>query len=275
MLHLPASHERIARLSPRPSVLVIEDDTHFAHETKRALVKAGYQVEVAETAEQGLTLAQEQSFNVVVTYLRLAGRSDPTSEEGLDIIRKLYNSNPRLPVILMTAYHRAGHAIEAIKFGAYDYILKDFEMTGLIRVVEKAVAAGRVTSEPLKLGVAVSAEDALIGKSEAMQSIYKEIGRVAATPAPVLICGERGTGKELVARALHEYSDRGEQPFAVIDCEGINDAQLERRLCECEGGTLFLTEIARVSPYIQSLVLRRYMRTPQRSEEHTSELQSR
>ena len=141
---------------------------------------------VERRGDQGLARAGRDTFNLVITDLRLPGLS------GLELVRQLHAAQPRLPIILTTGFGTTETAIEATKFGAYDYLLKPFDMPQLIELVRKAADSNRLMSEPVSLGEA-GANDALVGQSAAMQAIYKEIGRVASKPVSVLIRGETGT----------------------------------------------------------------------------------
>ena len=177
--------------------------------------------------------------------------------------------------MLMTAHGSTDTAIEATKFGAYDYLLKPFEMEELLALVAEALASSRRMTEPVALGAPAGPGTALIGSSRAMQIIYKEIGRLAARPVTVLIRGETGTGKELIARALYQYSDRAAAPFIAINCAAIPETLLESELFghergaftgadarrigrfeQASGGTLFLDEIGDLSPGTQVKLLR-------------------
>ena len=175
---------------------MIEDDPGIAETLGRVLADEGYEVTVERRGDDGLARAGRTAFNVVVTDLKLPGLN------GLDLVRQLHRVQPRLPIILMTAFGTTETAIEATKFGAYDYLLKPFDMPELLELVRKAADSNRLMSEPVTLGEAGAARDAIVGQSRAMQAIYKEIGRIAAKPVSVLIRGETGTGKELIARAI-------------------------------------------------------------------------
>src|SRR5882672_5048724 len=156
-----------------PRILLIEDDENIASSLQLVLGNEGYEVVVNKRGDDGLALAQKESFDLVLTDLKLPGLN------GLELIRQLHSTQPRLPIILMTAHGTSETAIEATKFGAYDYLVKPFEMDELLEVVEHAVAASRLMSERVELGAAETLNDAIVGNSRAMQGIYKEIGRIA------------------------------------------------------------------------------------------------
>ncbi len=191
------------------------------------------------------------------------------------MLQRLQAAQPRLPVILMTAHGTTETMIEATKLGAYDYLLKPFEMPELLGLVQKALASSRLMFTPVEIGSSTGGRDSIVGQSRAMQEIYKEIGRVAAKPVTVLIRGETGTGKELVARALYQHSDRAGKPFIAVNCAAIPETLLESELFghergaftgadvrrigrfeQAHGGTIFLDEIGDLSPNTQAKLLR-------------------
>lgn len=250
-------------------ILVIEDDAGIAGGLKKELQAEGYEVAVANRGDHGLTQAKEQPIDVVITDLKMPGLS------GLELVEQLHASKPKLPIILMTAFGTTETAIEATKLGAYDYLLKPFEMTELLDLVAKSVACNRLMSEPIEMGEASSSQSAIVGNSRAMQAVYKEIGRVAATTVTVLIRGETGTGKELVARAIYQHSSRAAQPFIAVNCAAIPETLLESELFghergaftgaharrvgrfeQANRGTLFLDEIGDLSVSTQVKLLR-------------------
>ncbi len=250
------------------TILLIEDDARIAGELRRVLESEGWKVLLAETGEAGLAQAAKGGCDLVITDFRLPGAS------GMDVLKRLHAAQPRLPVILMTAHGTTETAIEATKLGAYDYLLKPFEIPELLSLAQKALASSRLIA-PVAVGSASDTRDSIVGESRAMQEIYKEIGRVAAKPVPVLIRGETGTGKELVARALYHHSDRAEQPFIAVNCAAIPETLLESELFghergaftgadarrigrfeQAHGGTIFLDEIGDLSPNTQAKLLR-------------------
>src|SRR5438093_13668006 len=153
------------------NILLIEDDPGIVVTLRRVLSDEGHSVKVEKRGDTGLAVAKEDSFDVIITDMRLPGLG------GLELVRELHAAKPRLPIILMTAHGTTETAIEATKSGAYDYPLKPFEIPELLELVEKALASRRLMTEPVELGGAGDARDALIGNSRVMQTIYKEIGR--------------------------------------------------------------------------------------------------
>ena len=236
---------------------------------RRCCRREGYGVDLAERGDDGLAQAKSRSFDLVLTDLKLPGLS------GMELAAQLRAAKPKLPIIMMTAHGTTDTAIEATKLGAYEYLVKPFEADDLLDLVASAVAHSRLMSEPVEMGEARSARFAIIGKSRVMQSIYKEIGRVAATPATVLIRGATGTGKELIARAIYQHSDRADKPFIAVNCAAIPETLLESELFghergsftgaqarrigrfeQAHGGTIFLDEIGDLNANTQSKLLR-------------------
>lgn len=233
-------------MSAAPKVLLIEDDSGIRDTLCQVLVDEGYEVVVEERGDSGLARASSDKFNVVVTDLKLPGVS------GLDLVRQVHAVQPRLPIILVTAFGTTETAIEATKFGAYDYLLKPFNVPDLLDLIRKAADSNRLMSEPVTLGEASAARDALVGHSPAMQAIYKEIGRVASKPVNVLIRGETGTGKELIARAIYQHSDRANAPFVAINCAAIPETLLESELFGHERGAFTGAQERRIGRFEQA-----------------------
>jgi nitrogen regulation protein NR(I) len=256
-------------MSRTGTILLVEDDTGAAESLQRVLEDDGHTVVSARTGEKGLTLAAKERCDLVLTDLRLPGLS------GLDLVKQLHATRPQLPIILMTAHGTTEIAIEATRHGAYDYLLKPFEMPAMLAAIQKALSASRLMSQPVEIGSVVAGGDAIIGNSRVMQEIYKEIGRVAATAVTVLIRGETGTGKELVARAIYQHSDRAGDPFIAVNCAAIPETLLESELFghekgaftgadarrigrfeQADGGTIFLDEIGDLAMNTQVKLLR-------------------
>jgi two-component system, NtrC family, response regulator len=233
-------------MSGGANILLIEDDPGIRDTLQRVLAEEGHTVAVEKRGDEGLARTARERFNVVLTDLRLPGLS------GLELVRQLHAVQPRLPIILITAYGTTETAIEATKFGAYDYLLKPFDVPELIELVRKAADSNRLMSEPVMLGETGLAQDALVGRSPPMQAIYKELGRVASKPVNVLIRGETGTGKELIARALYQHSDRAQAPFIAINCAAIPETLLESELFGHERGAFTGAESRRIGRFEQA-----------------------
>jgi DNA-binding NtrC family response regulator len=209
--------------------------------------------------------------DLVVLDMRLPGMN------GLQTFQAIHTLEPKLPVIIMTAYGTTETAIEATKMGAFDYILKPFDIPEMLKVIAQALEAGRFMRSPV--GMDVLPEEALgeaiIGRSKPMQEVYKAIGRVSSSDATVLIRGESGTGKELAARAVYQHSQRADKPFLVINCVAIPENLLESELFgyekgaftgaahrrmgkieQADKGTVFLDEIGDMPFSIQAKILR-------------------
>ena len=250
-------------------ILLIEDDLRLAAILQKLLHREGYEVDRAARGDEGLNLARQQHYDVVLTDLKLPGI------DGLNLISQLHTVRPRLPIIMMTAHGTTETAIEAMKLGAFDYLLKPCQPEELLDLIAAAAAHSQRMTEPVELGEARAARFALIGNSRAMQDIYKQIGRLAATPVTVLIRGETGTGKELITRALYQHSDRADKPFIAVNCAAIPETLLESELFghergaftgaqarrigrfeQAHGGTIFLDEIGDLSPDTQAKLLR-------------------
>jgi nitrogen regulation protein NR(I) len=250
-------------------LLLIDDDRRAAQSLHRLFQSKGYEVALSDRGDEGLERAKQESFDVVLTDLRMPGLG------GLDLVRQLHAAKPRWPIVLMTAFGTTETAIEATKLGAFEYLLKPFDMPELLEVVHRAAASSRLMTEPVEIGDETSQGQAIVGRSRPMQMVYKEIGRVASTPSTVLIRGETGTGKELVARAIYQHSDRAAKPFIAVNCAAIPENLLESELFghergaftgadqrrigrfeQAHQGTLFLDEIGDMSAFTQAKLLR-------------------
>lgn len=253
----------------KAKILLVEDDGGTASALHKVLRDEGYLVEAIARGDEGLSRALSAPLDVVITDLKLPGL------DGLDLVSQLHAVHPKLPIILMTAHGTTETAIEAMKFGAYEYLMKPFEADELLDLVSTAINARRFMTEPVDLGESNNAESAIVGNSRPMQALYKEIGRVAATPVTVLIRGETGTGKELIARAIYQHSQRAGKPFIAVNCAAIPDTLLESELFghergsftgaqarrigrfeQAQGGTMFLDEIGDLPLNTQSKLLR-------------------
>jgi nitrogen regulation protein NR(I) len=233
-------------MSAVPRILLVEDDPGIVMSLRRLLREEGHEVLVEPRGDTGLARALNDAFDVVITDMKLPGLN------GMEVVRQLHAARPRLPIILMTAHGTTETAIEATKSGAYDYLVKPFEVPELIELVEKAITSRRLMTEPVELGVPGDTRDALVGNSRSMQSIYKEIGRVASKPVNVLIRGETGTGKELIARAVYHHSNRATAPFIAINCAAIPETLLESELFGHERGAFTGAELRRIGRFEQA-----------------------
>ncbi len=254
-------------------VLIVDDEADFVQACKGLLEAQGYRVAGETTAKSGQTLAIQEDFDVVVTDLHLAGRSDLG---GFNLIRAVHAAKPNLPIILVTGDDSTKYAIEATRIGAFDYIRKghdDFPQE-MIKLIEEAITASRLVPEPEK-DDGEPPDDEIVGMSNVMQAVYRDIGLYAVTPVTVLIQGETGTGKEVVACALHNHSARANKRFIAVNCAAIPEPLLEdhlfghepgafadaRRLHkgyfeEAHQGTLFLDEIGDMTLSTQVKLLR-------------------
>lgn len=254
-------------------ILVIDDDEGLRYSLERVLSSRGYALSQASSGEEGLKTAEAETPAVILLDNRMGGMS------GIETLQHLRTASPDSMVILMTAFGTTQTAIEAMKFGAFDYIIKPFDVAKIIGLIEKALAAytdlhqSKDGYEPV-----LNSEDyreGIVGSSEAMQEVFKIIGQVAASDVTVMITGESGTGKELVARCIYQHSLRAGRPFIAVNCAAIPENLIESELFGhekgsftgataqrrgkfelCDGGTIFLDEIGDMSLTTQTKILR-------------------
>jgi DNA-binding NtrC family response regulator len=253
---------------PRPAILVIEDEEKYRRVIGLHLSSA-YDVKAAGTAEEGLRFAAD--VDLILTDLKLPGM------DGLAFIEKLRAQNTHTPVIVMSAFGTIENAVEAMKKGAVDFIPKPFSLDHLSVVVEKALEVRKLRDENRELREALGQKYQfanIIGHSRAMQEIFATITRVAPTRATVLLAGESGVGKDMIARAIHQHSPRKDKPFVKINCTALPENLMESELFGYEKGaftganvskpgkfeaadtgTVFLDEIGDVPPSIQVKLL--------------------
>jgi nitrogen regulation protein NR(I) len=252
-------------------ILVVDDEPNVRSSIAELLAEQGYDVLTADRGETALAVLDHDQPDLMVCDIQMPGMN------GLDAFRILRKSYPKLPVIIMTAYGTTETAIEATKLGAFDYQLKPFDPDEMLRTVERALESVRLMHRQVRIdpGSLPATDDAIIGQSACMQDVYKAIGRVAQTDASVLIRGETGTGKELIARAVYQHSNRAERPLLVVNCVAIPDTLLEAELFghekgaftgaatrrigkfeQANGGTLFLDEIGDIPLTTQAKLLR-------------------
>ncbi|MBU0988522.1 MAG: sigma-54 dependent transcriptional regulator [Proteobacteria bacterium] len=252
-------------------ILIIDDDDQLRKSFEKLLTEENYRVICAASGEAGLKMVPEVMPDLVILDMRLPGMN------GMETFRAIHEIEPKLPVVIMTAYGTTETAIEATKLGAFDYILKPFDIPEMLKIIEQALEAGRFMRSPVDMNIAPdkASREAIIGRSNPMQEVYKAIGRVASTDATVLIRGDSGTGKELVARAIYQHSLRADKPFLVINCVAIPETLLESELFgyekgaftgaahrrvgkieQAHGGTIFLDEIGDMPLSLQAKMLR-------------------
>ncbi|HZU37992.1 MAG TPA: sigma-54 dependent transcriptional regulator [Gemmataceae bacterium] len=251
-----------------PTLLVIDDEDSVRYSFRRVFEDEGVQVRLAGTAAEGLEQARTHAPDVIVLDLQLPDRS------GLDVLQDLQALDPKRPVIFITAHGTTDTAIEAMKRGAFDYLVKPIDLDKLSQVIERAFDAVRLMQVPAVLPTD-DRVDRIVGRSLIMQEMCKAIGRIAPQDVNVLILGESGVGKELVARAIYHHSPRAGKPFLAINCAAIPETLLESELFgyeqgaftgahrrrigkfeQCNGGTIFLDEIGDMPPGIQAKMLR-------------------
>jgi two-component system nitrogen regulation response regulator GlnG len=253
-------------------LLLIDDEVDVQYSFKRIFDSPELELQTASSGEEGLRLLPKFKPDLVISDIRMAGMN------GLETLRKIRQIDPKVPVIIMTAYGTTQMAIEAMKLGAYDYILKPFDVPKLKLLVSAALKASRDIKQTVAVQPLLEPQDydqGVIGRSEAMQTVFKLVGQVAATDATALITGESGTGKELVARAIFHNSRRAHGPFIAINCAAIPENLLESELFghekgaftgasaqrigkfeQCNGGTIFLDEIGDMALATQTKILR-------------------
>jgi two-component system nitrogen regulation response regulator GlnG len=253
------------------TLLVVDDELNVLYSLAKSLQTETLTVVTAQTGREGLEIVERQRPDAVLLDVCL------TDMSGLDAFDRIRAVDPRLPVIMITAFASTDTAIEAMKRGAFEYLLKPVDLHQLVEVVQRALELSRFRHVPAVFDEEGAAEstDRIVGRSPAMQEVYKAIGRVAPRDVTVLITGESGTGKELVARALYHHSDRADQPFLALNCAAIPEALLESELFgheksaftgaerrrigkfeQAHRGSLFLDEIGDMSPATQAKVLR-------------------
>jgi len=255
-----------------PNILVIDDDNEVSYSLARVLSSHGYNVLTAGSGEEGLQILQASDPAVIFLDIRMGGMS------GLQVLQRLRTIDTQAVVILMTAYGTTQTAIEAMKFGAFDYIVKPFDVQKVLTLAESGLKARRglkaVQSDERILN-SDDYQEGIVGQSEPMQQVFKLIGQVAPSDVTVLVTGESGTGKELVARCIHQHSSRSRKPFVAVNCAAIPENLIESELFghergsftgatgqrvgrfeQCDGGTIFLDEIGDMALPTQTKILR-------------------
>ncbi len=253
-------------------LLLIDDEADVQYSFGRIFDSSEIELTTASSGEEGLKKIPLIKPDLVIMDIRMGGSN------GLETLRRLRQTDAKLPVIMMTAYGSTQAAIEAMKLGAYDYLLKPFDVPKLKQTVAAALNAARAMREVVSYQPLLESEDydlGIVGRSESMQNVFKLIGQLSASDATALITGESGTGKELVARAIYHHSQRATQSFLAINCAAIPEDLLESELFghergaftgataqrigkfeQCNLGTVFLDEIGDMTPATQTKMLR-------------------
>jgi two-component system nitrogen regulation response regulator GlnG len=256
-----------------PSILVIDDDAEIRYSLSRVLSSHGYPIAEAPTGEQGVELVKKgPPPDLVFLDVRMSGMS------GIEALQHIRSANPRQLVILMTAFGTAQTAIEAMKYGAYDYVMKPFDPAKVLSLTQNALKAHADLRAVGDYKPSINVDDyreGIVGSSPVMQDVFKVIGQVTASDVTVMITGESGTGKELVARSIWKHSHRSTKPFIAVNCAAIPDNLIESELFGhekgsftgatvqrlgkfelCDGGTIFLDEIGDMALATQTKILR-------------------
>ena len=258
-------------MKPR-SMLVVDDDESLRRVTQLQLEEAGYQVRTASNGAEALALIEEDTPALVITDLKMPGLS------GLEVLKRIRDSHPEITVVMITAFGTVQTAVEAMKAGAYDYITKPIDYEELVVVVKRAMERQRLVEEVRTLRISLDRKygfESIIGQSKILLQVLEMASRVAHRDSTVLIRGETGTGKELLAKAIHQNSRRKDQPFVTINCGAIPKDLLESELFGhakgsftgafapkrgkvemADGGTLFLDEIGELPLELQVKLLR-------------------
>ncbi len=251
-------------------ILVVDDEARMAGLIKMELEEHDHTVSTASDGAMALELVDRYDFDLVLTDLRMPGM------DGLALLRAVRERSPETAVVLMTAYASAQTAVSAMKEGAYDYLIKPFEMDELLIMVERIDSRRRLVLENVQLRENLgTGEVTILGESAAMRDVFELVGKVADQDTTVLIEGETGTGKELIARSIHATSHRAGSPFVVVNCAAIPDTLIESELFGHEkgaftgadrkrlgrfeladGGTVFLDEVSELTGQAQVKLLR-------------------
>ena len=256
------------------TLLIVDDDKSIRYSLKRML-EGSFAILTAQNGEEALQRVRENAPGLILMDIKMPGRS------GIEVLKEIKQIDPKSLVILMTAYGTTETAIEAMKHGAFDYIVKPFPIPQMKDLVEKALSLRKLMKQGVTYAQVESEkeegreEERIVGSSPKMQEIYKLVGQISQSDITVLLRGESGTGKELLARAIYHHSLRASQPFLPINCAAIPDTLLESELFghekgsftgaisrrigkleQCQGGTVFLDEIGDMSLPTQAKLLR-------------------
>ena len=253
-------------------ILLVDDDKANRDVLAETLTKSGYSIKLASSGEEACRLAAQQAFSVVISDIQMG------SVSGIELLKWLRKECPDTPIILLTAFGSVDIAINAMKHGAFDYLTKPINLDEFVLVVKRALRHHQLVCESTISKNALDRRlqlNAIVGQSRAMVEIFKLVGKIAPTKSSVLIYGETGTGKELIARAIHDNSTRASHPFVAINCGAMPDTLLESELFgyvkgaftnaihprrglieESSGGSLFLDEVSDLTASGQAKLLR-------------------
>ncbi len=251
------------------SVLVIDDDKSIRKALQEILLAEGYQVDVAVDGKEGYNLVKAKSYDCLLCDIKMP------KMDGMELLERLQQEANEVPIIMISGHGSTETAVEAVKKGAFDYISKPPDLNRLLITMRNAVDKGSLVNETKKLQAKVNAVQDILGESPAIKTIRETIDRVAPTEARVLVTGDNGSGKELVARWIHEKSNRNTKPLVEVNCAAIPTELIESELFghekgsftsavkqrigkfeQADGGTLFLDEIGDMSLSAQAKVLR-------------------
>ena len=254
------------------TIMIVDDEKNYPLILSAILEEEGFESLTANSGREALDILKHSDVDLVLTDMKMP------SMDGIELLEHIKTADSELPVIMMTAHGTVDKAVEAMQKGAYSYVLKPFDNERLVLFVNKAIAMYRVVKENRRLRDAVESQYSfgnIIGKSKAMQDVFKTIRKVAPVSATVLIEGESGTGKELVAKSIHFNGPRRDEPFVAVNCSALAESLLESELFGHEkgaftgaiamkkgrfelaqGGTLFLDEIGELAPNLQIKLLR-------------------
>ena len=254
------------------TILIVDDEKNYRVVLEALLSPEGYETLTAGNGREALRVIREADVDLIITDMKMSGMT------GMELLDEAKKIKPELPIIIMTAYGTIEMAVEAMKKQAYDYITKPFQNEELKLTVKKALENYRLVRENRRLSRALLSQYSygnIIGKSKPMQEIFDLIGKVSRSKASVLITGPSGTGKELIAKAIHYNSPRSDRPFVSINCGALTETLLESELFGHEkgaftgatamkkgrfevadGGTLFLDEVGEMPPSLQVKLLR-------------------
>ncbi|MBN2001455.1 sigma-54-dependent Fis family transcriptional regulator [candidate division KSB1 bacterium] len=253
-------------------LLIVDDEKRMCAVLKEVFERRGCSVTTADSGEAAMAAMDMDRFDIVISDIKMPGMS------GLQVLERVKQQSPETEVLLMTAYADAQTAVEAMKKGAYDYIIKPFEIDDLRHKVNNILEKHKLQMENRDLKQQLKKQfslDNMVGKSGAMQKVYQLVEKVAPSGATVIVRGESGTGKELVAKAIHQISNRADEPFMAVNCSALPETLLESELFGYEkgaftgadkqkqglfeaaaNGTIFLDEIGDMTPAIQVKLLR-------------------